>query len=210
MIPIYCAAIVAVLASACGDVVIANGTGAGTGGTVAAGGSPPGVGGSPGVSTTGGSTSSGDECLGGGCPGPGECIDTADCGPGEYCRFLELCHPFGDCVPKSEACGGPATEVCGCDGKVYASRCDAAAAGESVHVSLTECSEPPEGQFPCGSGYCTVGVEYCRQDADDEIGCAAMPNGCEATPTCSCIITATDCAICGPTKGGGALALSCG
>jgi hypothetical protein len=82
-------------------------------------------------------------------------------------------------------------------------------AGQSPHISLTECTTPPAGQFPCGAGYCDLATQYCRQSKDGTIACQPLPAACASDPTCSCIAGKVDCGVCSPTKGGGALESEC-
>jgi len=174
-----------------------------------------------GVDTTGGgastsssstsassSTSTSGGC-GGGCLGPGDCYTSGDCNAGEYCRRTEDCNPQGTCAPVADACPGAQSPVCGCDGTSYASVCEAAMAGQSAHVSVTECTDPPAGKFPCGTGYCDLATEYCRQSKDGTIACQPVPTACASDPTCPCLAGKVDCSVCYPMKAGGALELAC-
>ena len=116
---------------------------------------------------------------------------------------------MGTCAPIPGDCPADASLVCACDGKVYDTACDAAAAGQSAHVSLTECSALPDGMFPCGDGFCKLAVEYCRVGSDGVPACAAPPPACANDASCGCLAGNIDCGSCSPTKGGGALATLC-
>lgn len=208
-------AALALFFSACGDDgPVATGGAAGsttTGGTAGTGaaagtGATAGTGGTAGTGASTGTAGNGG--CGGGC-NTGECMTAADCAADEYCLLPEDCYPVGMCALKSSACNGATDAACGCNGTSYSSACEAAAAGESVHISVTECSDPPAGQFPCGTGYCKLGEEYCRSDSNG-VACAAIPASCGGTATCVCVLDGTDCTICYPTKADGILALGCG
>ncbi|XXT15040.1 hypothetical protein WME94_32810 [Sorangium sp. So ce429] len=178
-------------------------TTAGTGGST----TTAGTGGSTTTATTMTDTGGSGGC-GGGCIDPGQCHSSSDCAANEYCRQND-CYPIGDCTPVPTDCAPDAASVCGCDGTVYDNACAAAAAGQSGHLSLTECSQPPAGQFPCGSGYCSLTDEYCRQGSDGALTCVAPPAACADDPSCSCLAGQIGCSVCSPTTAGGALGTEC-
>lgn len=172
-------------------------------------GSTGGSGGSGGASSSSSSASSGSGGsggCGGGCLDPGQCYESSECKANEYCLH-DNCYPIGQCTPMPDAC--TPDPVCGCNGKIYADACTASADGQSGYLSYTECSDPPAGQFPCGTGYCTLASEYCRQGTDGALSCMALPAECAADPSCSCVIDKTTCGTCTPTKGGGELLTQC-
>ncbi|WP_437971490.1 hypothetical protein WMF04_20235 [Sorangium sp. So ce260] len=160
------------------------------------------------TTTTGSGGSGGSGGCGGGCIDPGQCHSSSDCAADEYCQ-QNNCYPIGDCAPVPTDCPPGAASVCGCDGTVYDNACAAAAAGQSAYLSLTECSQPPAGQFPCGTGHCSLTDEYCRQGSDGALTCVALPAACANDPSCSCLSGQTDCSVCAPTTAGGALATEC-
>ncbi|NUQ75805.1 MAG: hypothetical protein HUU21_19860 [Polyangiaceae bacterium] len=161
-------------------------------------------------SNGGGGTSSSDNTggCGGGCLGPGECYHRADCGADEYC-LKDNCHPLGQCTSVLSGCPAGSSKVCGCDHVLYDDACAAAEAGESVYLSLTECSDVPAGQFACGDGFCNLADQYCRQGPDGTLACTTPPLECAANPSCSCLSGKIDCGICYQSPGGGALATQC-
>ncbi|MCB9732070.1 MAG: hypothetical protein H6745_05495 [Deltaproteobacteria bacterium] len=65
---------------------------------------------------------------------PTACGADADCGEGRLCYRAGGCEGAGTCVDRPRVCATEATAapVCGCDGRVYASRCAALAAGQGV------------------------------------------------------------------------------
>lgn len=159
-------------------------------------------------STTTTSDTGGTGGCGGGCIDPGQCHSSSDCAANEYC-LQDNCYPIGNCTPVPSDCPSNADSVCGCDGIAYDDACAAAAAGQSAYLSVTECSVPPAGQLPCGTGYCSLTDEYCRQGSDGALACIALPAACANDPSCSCVIGEIDCSVCTPTTAGGALATEC-
>lgn len=133
-----------------GSLVACGGGGGGTGGNGGSGGASSSSSSSGGDGGTGG--------CGGGCLDPGQCYDSGECAAGEFCLH-DNCYPVGECKPILKDCHAGSSEVCGCNGTVYDDACAAAAAGESSYLSFTECSTPPAGQFPCGTGYCKLDAE---------------------------------------------------
>ena len=82
------------------------------------------------------------DCIGGlrGCMQrrqPGQtCPPGFACDEGLSCELpIGVCGPLagtGTCVLRSAQCLDDATDVCGCDGRTYASECDARGAGEPI------------------------------------------------------------------------------
>ena len=146
-----------------------------------------GVGGSGGGGGTGAGGGPGKACGG---------IVGASCPSGYYCDFPDKnCGANdggGTCLPGPiDKCGGDGL-VCGCDGKVYGSACQAELAGVDVSL-LGACKEPP-GTFVCGTHYCKLGLEYCEVDLSDVsgfangYGCHTLPIQCgDGTGDCACL-----------------------
>jgi hypothetical protein len=98
--------------------------------------------------------------------------------------------------------------VCGCDGKVYDSKCAAHAAG--VDVSTTAgCKQALADWAPCGGHYCDVRTSYCESFLSDVLDpptdyfCRPLPPGClpgDSGPRgCECFPEGTRCGtFCGP------------
>ncbi len=95
--------------------------------------------------------------------GAGPCSVSSPCGEGELCRFTDhYCGSGmtnGTCVAKPAHCGDAGIKpVCGCDHKVYSSRC--AAEDEGEDVSLQACSTTPPSAYQCGYRFCSSG-DFC-------------------------------------------------
>ena len=95
--------------------------------------------------------------------------------------------------------------VCGCDGQLYISPCQA----ELMRVDIADdarCVAPP-GTFVCGTQFCTHVTQYCQvwhinavpvgvpEQFTYGYACADLAAGCGATPTCACV-TRTECGDC--------------
>jgi hypothetical protein len=101
----------------------------------------------------------------------------------------------GRCVRRSLDCiNQPERIVCGCDGRLYRSPCEA----DGFHADGG--CEPPEGTFRCGTTFCTHGTQYCQRWTYDTVSyasyfCGDLAAGCPATATCACVTT-TECGTC--------------
>jgi hypothetical protein len=136
-------------------------------------------------------------------------VDAGPCSP-TSCASFEYCSTCGAsagrCVPQTLDCiYQPGPVVCGCDGQLYITPCQA----ELERVGLADdarCVGPP-GTFRCGTQYCTHGTQYCQawywNDVPGSVGqpyvahysCADLAAECGATPTCACV-TSTECGDC--------------
>jgi hypothetical protein len=113
-----------------------------------------------------------------------------------YCAFPEgTCgqNASGKCTPLPQKCGLTFSTVCGCDGKVYGSACEAAVAGISV-VGAGACigspcsGQPPDPAAACaGNGFCEFPPGSCGDQG--QVGtCTSRPQACvqpDAT-VCGC------------------------
>lgn len=113
---------------ACRDVEIVDGAGGGGSSTTTS---------SKGSTTVVGSSSSGVSKICGGKTG-------AQCAPDEYCDFADdscgIADGTGVCTPKPPGCFTDCPGVCGCDGALHCSACEAAQLGVDVSSS-TACFE---------------------------------------------------------------------
>ncbi|MFO0762504.1 MAG: hypothetical protein U0359_39055 [Byssovorax sp.] len=168
-------------------------TTAGTGGAGGSGSTTTattGSGGAGGATTTSGSGGSGGN-SGGPCGGK---MGLA-CPGNEYCDYPDdICGAAdgtGTCTPRPQGCPDIYQPTCACDGMVYSSPCDAAAAGKDVNNN-GGCAAPP-GLFPCGPGFCNKTMEYCQKTLTDVGGtpdsyqCVPVPAGCGSAPSCGCL-----------------------
>ena len=128
------------------------------------------------------------------------------CAAGELCHwdFASCGRPYGapnatdspGCQAPDAACNAQ-PPVCGCDGKVYASKCAAHAAG--VDTWWEGCTAPA-GYFKCGDKFCRLATEICHEDLGDTgdrwSSCEPRP-ACDTGTLCDCL-DATDCNGAGP------------
>jgi hypothetical protein len=114
----------------------------------------------------------------------------------------------GSCQARPQGCTTIYAPVCACDGQVYASACDANAAGQDVSDSAG-CT-PPAGMFGCGHMFCAHGTQYCQATIGGAAGlpgsyaCQPLPAACNGTPSCACL-TGTMCGNCVVSAGGDAM-----
>ena len=139
-----------------------------------------GAGGAIGTGGATGTGAGGSAGTGAGGAGGAPC-STATCGGvGQYCS---TCGPrAGTCVDGPADCSEPEQIVCGCDGNLYRSPCDA----NLAHVDVVNGCETPPGKFRCGTQFCTSGAQYCVRYLF-AYACADLPAACGTTPTCACI-----------------------
>ena len=134
------------------------------------------------------------------------------CASGTHCEWSDkLCgaRTHGACAsfPGGVACSISAEPVCGCDGKNYASPCEAARAG--VDISSNASCPEPTGLFRCGWSYCQHSVQYCHAQVGGAItnpgsyACNALPAACGGVPSCTCVAgSATISTICNTNANG--------
>jgi hypothetical protein len=146
------------------------------------------------------------------------CNGSADCPADRYCErplFDEDCTLSGYCEPRPTECSPSETPVCGCDGAVYPSACDAAKAGEEISASGG--CPPPPNRFACGPIFCEKETTYCYGYSADTsttpitYSCEPLPAACTeggATPTCACVADKS-CAVFCAESAEGDLTLVC-
>ena len=135
------------------------------------------------------------------------------CPEGEFCVWQQgscgrLASDVGACVAPAEACTLEWDDVCGCDGNLQGSVCQAASVGVDID-RLNQC-ETPRGMFRCGHRFCNLGQTYCQHMVADEDGVfdahwCGLEWQCEPLD-CPCLI-AEVCpgGTCQPTEDGGVI-----
>ena len=152
---------------------------------------PTGSGGSAGGRGGGGGTT--------GAGGAGGATCSPSCGSSEYCALSTCGTGVGTCVTRPVDCIAQTEDiVCGCNGQLYRSPCEAEGAG--VSISTVGGCEPPTGKFVCGTIFCAHGTQYCEKQVrgtGSQYLCRDLPAGCGATPACACIasVSQCDCAV---------------
>ena len=162
------------------------------------------------TATASGSTGTGSGTTCGGKLGKA-CLPTEYCDyPADACSFAD---ESGACTQRPVACPDLYAPTCACDGTVYSSPCDAAAAG--VDINLNGTCTPPTGKFPCGAGFCDVGISYCERDTSDvggvpsTYGCKPLPPSCGNPATCACLANVVCGSMCAAVGDGTGLQVTC-
>jgi len=139
------------------------------------------------------------------------------CGVGEYCSFTpNLCGKGkrpGTCRPRPVDCHEAYAPVCGCDGKIAASECEAHAAGIDLDVT-GGCRTGVPGWIACGPRLCDARQSYCEIVLSDvfelptDYTCRPLPATCvpdgDVARPCDCFPAGTRCgSFCGHLPTGG-------
>lgn len=148
-------------------------------------------------------------CPGDVCTGCNETICLSECTATSVCNSADE----GSCVQQTECCPpaeGPA--VCGCDGNLYASDCDAIRAGFSPGANSERCeelrtihcrgdAECPAGNYCSERGECVQRPTVCGDDCGDPVcvetagGHAWYGSECEARRDGKTIVDDSLCRI---------------
>jgi hypothetical protein len=146
------------------------------------------------------------------------CTAARACAEGSYCAFSPgLCGKgkrAGMCKERPRACTDERAPVCGCDGHVYESACDASAHGVDLAAN-GGCGAKVAGWVACGPRYCDARVSYCEIVLSDvfelptDYTCKPLPQACApaggAAASCDCFPEGTRCrSFCGHVATGGA------
>lgn len=126
------------------------------------------------------------------------CFFNSECDPDSFC-LATACGNGGTCTIKPMSCPIPdvaAEPVCGCDGIMYDSECNANMVGERIGTdaycgSNIDCAD----DAGCGAG------EFCKL-----IGCAILPGKCTTIPWDCTALFAPVCGCNGETYGNACLA----
>jgi hypothetical protein len=150
-------------------------------------------------------------------PAKSGCRDNAGCAANEYCVFTPgLCGKgtrAGSCRPRPTECTTERSPVCGCDGEVYDTECQAGRAGVDLSVR-GGCQKLVPDWASCGSHYCDVTKSYCEIYLSDvfeiptDYRCRPLPPECRpksgTSRECDCFPANTPClSFCGHIVTGG-------
>ena len=142
---------------------------------------------------------------------------STSCAADAYCSFTpRLCGKGklpGACRPRPAECHDARAPVCGCDGKVHASECEAHAAGVDLDAN-GGCRERVPGWIACGPRFCDARVSYCEIVLSDvfelptDYTCKPLPAACvpegDVARSCDCFPAGTRClSFCGYIPSGG-------
>jgi hypothetical protein len=121
------------------------------------------------------------------------------CNSDEYCAFspaddCSATDASSICVSRPSTCTSEESRVCGCDGKTYTNRCEAARAGSGIR-EMTPCARGGD-PVACGAraGATCTADEYCAYVAGDRCGAADAEATCQPRPA-ECV--AMDAPVCG-------------
>lgn len=121
----------------------------------------------------------------------------ATCRADEFCDFARntcsVTDEQGVCRPRPTSCPDLLVAVpsCGCDGQLYASECEAQAAGTDLN-DQGGCPVP-SGWFACGHTQCNLRSQYCQHQVSDVANepdgftCPPLPGCPSELPTCACL-----------------------
>lgn len=146
---------------------------------------------------------------------PGACSPSLPCASAEYCDYPDNrcgAGASGTCVKRPQGCDLLYAPVCTCEGKQAGNDCAAYSGGTDVNQA-GGCT-PPQGMFPCGYQFCSVGSQYCQVATSDVGGepnnytCKQLPAGCGANPGCGCVANESCGSWCA-LDGSGNLTLTC-
>lgn len=118
------------------------------------------------------------------------------CSPSEFCDYSTNTCGTGfqetvTCRSRALSCGstGP---VCGCDGQIHATGCDATSAGADLDAN-GNCPLEVD-HFKCGFKQCSLIGEVCQRYGPVQGGllnttfsCVPAPSACSASPSCECL-----------------------
>src|SRR5206468_11719197 len=112
-----------------------------------------------------------------------------------------------------EGCHDARAPVCGCDGKVYGSECEARARGVDLDVT-GRCKELVRDWIGCGARFCDARTSYCEIVLSDvfelptDYACKPLPQACvpdgRVARSCDRFPKGTRCSsFCGDIESGG-------
>lgn len=118
------------------------------------------------------------------------CRTSGECGEGLFCELGGLYPSCNDtaeavCAPRPDTCDGATPyPVCGCDGNVYESPCEAQRAGTNPEGD--DCTPPPD-LASCGNTFCDPTTSLCATVGDAGQRCHSLPSTCDGTVDCDCL-----------------------